>query len=194
MKRCFNAEIVTHRLESSVLSIMSDIMTDESKLKNHLAGFGAEKSSTKIETENQLKNMAEKILNLKNGKQNTLERYAEGKINRSAYSQKCREYDAEISQAKNERDQLLTAIPSLHKKDIVDASLEQYCSALRTRLYKCNDFDLKRRLLLDYIQQVVFTNGRIEMCGSVPIQLDAYADPDQSSEAREIKFSIPREE
>jgi hypothetical protein len=168
-------------------------MFDENKLKNYLIGFETSKNVTKSKVENKLEDMEQKILRLTNEKRDTLELYAKGNIERATYSKKCMEYDNEMRSVKNERSTLLATIPALHKKNTVDTSLEQYCNALETRFKKCADFNSKRQLLRDYIHQVVLTNGKIKVCGSVPVQLDAYTDPDQPSDAKEIKFSIPAE-
>jgi len=190
IKRCSNPEVVTHRLESCVLSMVSEIMVDEHKLKGHLVGFKIKKTSRKIRVESRLKNIEQKIVEIGANKRHVLALYAQGEVDRSEYSKRCLQHDQEISKAKNERKDLLSTMPALHQDDIVDASLKRYCNTLKTRFEGCTEFESKRQLLLDYIQQVAFNSGKVELHGSVPIHLKAYEDSEQTSEARKIDFSI----
>jgi hypothetical protein len=81
-------------------------------------------------------------------------------------------------------------MPGLHRRDIIESSLEQYCTNLKTRIEKSSDFDSKRQLLLDYIEKIVFVKETVEIHGSVSILLDAYRDHDQTSESGKIKFVL----
>jgi len=192
MKRCSNPQIYTHRLESAVQSIVEETMTNETKLKNHLIGHMDKPSTVKSEAQRKLKAIEQKLLDFTNRKREIVDLYAKGKINRAEYGKKCQQYDAAINEAKNTRTALLTMIPALHQKGTVESSVESYCNGLKSRLQNCADFDTRRQLMLNYIKQIVFARGKVEVHGSVPIQLGAYSDPDQSSEASEIRLVIER--
>jgi len=170
MKRCSNPEIKTERLETCVLSIVKEILSDEAKLKKYLVGVKTKKDNTKLKIESQLKALEQKILKLTGGKRDILERYAKGKIDRGVYSKRCKQYDVEISKTKDKRDELLTTVPTLHKKDTVEMNVGQYCNTLKNQFKKCTNFNTKRKFLQDHIEKVIFTHGRVSIVGSVPIQ------------------------
>ncbi|KKW19793.1 MAG: hypothetical protein UY63_C0006G0035 [Parcubacteria group bacterium GW2011_GWA2_51_10] len=193
MTRCSNPQIYTHLLEASVFSIVEEVMTNKNKLKDYIIGYKENRGSVRQEAENELKTIEQKISQLMLEKKDILEQYAKGQLNRDNYGRKCHEYDQKIDGVKTERNKLLSMVPALHKRSVVDTSIEKYCDAARTRLEKCADFDTKRQLLLDYLQKVAFVRGKVEVHGSVPIQLAAYSDPEQSSEAREVGFVIKSE-
>lgn len=64
------------------------------------------------------------------------------------------------------------------------------CETAKVRFERAKDFNSKRQFLLDFIENVEYDHGKIAVKGSVPIQLQAYKDPTQTSEAEKIEFSI----
>jgi site-specific DNA recombinase len=192
MKRCSNPQIYTHRLESAVQSIVEEIMTNETKLKDYLIGYADKPNVARAEAQRKLKAIEQKILDFTNCKKGVVDLYARGEINRAEYGKKCQQYDAAINAAKNTRTALLTMIPALHQKNTVESSVESYCNSLKSRLQNCADFDTRRQLMLNFVKQIVLTRGKVEVHGSIPIELSAYSDPDQSSEASEMRFVIEK--
>src|SRR3989338_1772861 len=85
---------------------------------------------------------------------------------------------------------VIKSVPLLHKKEIVDVSIRQFCSAAKARFEKCSNFDSKRQFLLEHIEKVVYQKYKVMIRGSVPIKLRTYADPDQTSEVSKIPFQI----
>lgn len=190
MKRCTNPQVFTHRLESCVWAMVQEVMTEPSKLQDCLIGYKPNSNSAKQQTQNQFKIIDQKVEQLSSAKKNAVELYATGELNRIEYSQQAQHYDSELKKAKNDRAQLLATVPGLHKRSIVEPSLRQYCNGLKARLENSDDFDSKRKFCLDYIEQIVFTEGRVRLYGTIQAELNAYADPEQTSEARKVPFVI----
>jgi len=74
---------------------------------------------------------------------------------------------------------------------VVDFSVAWNCKSTKSQLEKC-DLDLKRQFLLEYVEKIIFTKDKISLQGSIPILLDAYKDPEHTSDARKISFFIER--
>ncbi|OGG56698.1 hypothetical protein A3D71_02545 [Candidatus Kaiserbacteria bacterium RIFCSPHIGHO2_02_FULL_55_20] len=165
-------------------------MVNEDKLKTHLIGYKANNVGVKRKTENALRDIEQEISELAREKKDVLEQYAKGLLKRDIYGKKCDEYDQKIDAEKSERNKLLSTVPALHKKSVIDESVGKYCGSLKNRLEKCADFNARRQLLLDYLYKITFARGRVELHGSIPMHLDAYLDPEQTSEAKETKFVI----
>lgn len=41
--------------------------------------------------------------------------------------------------------------------------------------------------------KIIYSNDEVTVCGSVPVKLKAYEDPDQHTEVSKIDFNIPGE-
>ena len=95
-----------------------------------------------------------------------------------------------FSELKMDHKELVKIIPFLHKTQVIDVSINQYCESVRIQLEKCIDFETKRQFMLDYIEKIVYLNDTVEIHGSVPVKLKAYEDQDQSAETAKIEFCI----
>lgn len=113
-------------------------------------------------------------------------------MSREGYAKKAVLFDQEIKATKTEKSELINKIPALHQNDTVELSIENYCKSVKNKLGKSVDFNIKRQLMLEFIQKIIFTDGLVKVCGSIPVQLKAYEDPDQTSEASKIEFVIPQ--
>ncbi len=120
----------------------------------------------------------------------TIDKYADGKIDRSEYVKQCRQYDDQLMNLKMTKTKLLEQIPTLHKSEVVDASIRRYSESVKTRLLICADNNSKREFLKDYIREVIYDNTSVTIIGSIPVKLKAYHDPDQSSDASKIESKI----
>lgn len=116
--------------------------------------------------------------------------YTDGELDRDIYVKKNIECDYEINQLKNDRIELLKQIPLLHKKDLIDTSIKQFCETVRVRLEKCDDFEAKRQFLLDYVDKIVYWNEKVELHGSVPVKLKVYENGEHTTELAKIEFCI----
>lgn len=95
------------------------------------------------------------------------------------------EYDNEILALNAERLEISKKVPILHKADVIDLSVRQYCHTARMNFEKCKDFDSKRQFLLEYVEKIVYQNEDVAIYASVPIQ-----DGRDESEQSKIEFRI----
>ncbi len=138
------------------------------------------------------KSIEQKMAEYTKTKQNSLTAYARGEITHAEHSTKCKECDIEIAHLKEELRNLLANVPTLHRDNVVEANIERYTNTFKTRLAETNDFDSTRQLLRDYIKHIIFTRGNVEIHGAIPILLNAYSEPDQTSEVQfVIKSQVP---
>jgi hypothetical protein len=137
-----------------------------------------------------LKRIDELIKEIVLKKKRVIDLYASGTLNQRDYIEKNLEYDNEENKLKAERADLTGRIPLLHKTEVVDASIKQYCETMKVRLSRCNDFDTRRKFVLDYIEKIAYSNDCIVVYGSVPVKLKSY-DAKQPNEASKIEFKIP---
>jgi len=191
-ERCSNSEIIAHRLEASVLSLVKEIMTDDTKLKKYLFGFSnrTSKSVAKLRIEKQLKGLDQKLSEIAKSEKVLLDSYVRGNISRDEYALRSRNCDQEINKTKTRRMELMKQIPALHEGDVLERSIKYYCESVRTELEEATDFYSQREFIIKYISQIIFTNGNIELVGFIPIQLKTYNDSDQSSELSKVEFRI----
>lgn len=154
--------------------------------------FKRRTQGNQVKIENQLKSIDEKMEKLFQTKKRIVDLYACGELEKDGYTSKNLEYDNELNRLKGEKGELLKKIPLLHKKEVIDVSIEQYCDNAKTRFERCIDFETKRRFILDYIEKIIYENGKVEIHGSVPIKLKAYEDENQNTELAKIEFCIKR--
>lgn len=136
-----------------------------------------------------MKRIDELIKDIALKKKRVIDLYASGTLEQRGYIEKNLEYDNEENKLKAERTDLTKRIPLLHKTEVVDTSIKQYCEAAKTRLNRCNDFDARRKFVLDYIERIVYCNDNVSIYGSVPVRLKSY-EKDQPTESSKIEFKI----
>lgn len=100
------------------------------------------------------------------------------------------DFDNDLNRLRIERKELIAKIPLLHKKEVIDTSIKQYCESAKVRFEKCDDFETKRQFLLDHIKKVVYWDEEIELHGSVPVKLKVYEGKEQDIEMAKIEFCI----
>ena len=122
-----------------------------------------------------------------------LDLYATGSLSREEYTEKSREYDNEEYALRGKQIELHNQVPLLHKKELVDTSLAQYCETAKQQFKNLKDFTSKRQFLLDHIDRVIVAKNAISIYGYVSVRLKAYDDPDQPSDAGKIWFCIEQE-
>ncbi|MCC7356747.1 MAG: recombinase family protein [Candidatus Doudnabacteria bacterium] len=187
--RCNNPEVLTQLLDTCVMNMIEESMTDSSKLELCLTtNVGQLKNRKQIESK--LKENGKRIADLATKRKQTIDQYASGKINRAEYVKRCLSYDSELTNHNVNKAKLLNQVPSLHKEEVIEASIKRYCESVRSRLNLCNNSDKTREFLKDYIKEVIYNNTEVKVIGSIPIKLKAYDDPDQTSDASAIQFKI----
>lgn len=116
--------------------------------------------------------------------------YANSEIEKDAYITKNLEYDNEINKLKLEKIELVNKIPLLHKKEVIDMSMRQYCDGARIKFEKSDDFETKRQFLQNYILKIIYWNDKVELHGSVPVKLKIYGGKETNTELAKIEFCI----
>jgi site-specific DNA recombinase len=184
---CRNPEVLTHLLDGSVLDIIRETMTDPVELAKWV---DLPKNANHARTEKKLKDIELRMGRLTTERKRTIDLYASGKIDRAEYAKRCRRHDDGFGKAKSERSETLRRIPALHKKDLVDASIRQFCESVQAGLAAGNDDDTLRKLVKDHIGKIIYDHGRVIVLGSVPIRLRSREDAGQESEANKLPFKI----
>ncbi len=72
-------------------------------------------------------------------------------------------------------------------------SIEQFCERARLRYEKCIDFETRRQFLLDYIGEIKYRKDKVELRGSVPIELKAQEAKRSDAGFAQIEFCIQAE-
>jgi hypothetical protein len=183
--RCTGKEIVTGLLEDKVCELITEFMLDPKKLRSHIAVLKERKQDVQLRLRRKLRRADGKIENVRTKKQRVIELYAGGSIEREDYVRKSMSYDAKIALLNEERLEIVRQIPAIHKTDVVEASIKQFCRTAQLRFEKCTDFDTKRQFFLDYLDKVVYFEDQIAIHGSVPIEQDA-----EGEDKGRIEFKI----
>jgi len=98
--------------------------------------------------------------------------------------------DKKLHKLQLKRIKVIASIPLLHKKEVVDLNVRQFCDSAKAQFEKCANFESKRQFLLEHIEKVTYLKYGVTIHGSAPIKLRAYEDPDQTSEVSKIPFQI----
>lgn len=190
MTKCKNPEVLSKLLEACVFTMIQETMTNSGKLKKCMDLPRRKARTSQWRVENRLKEIERYISNLAEQRKSIIDLYASGTIDRPTYAERCQKHDNAISRAKTERSEIIKSIPALHKKDIVDVSIQQFCEAVKTRWAICKNYDLQRKFMLDFVEKIIYNNTNVTLIGSVPVKLKTYEDPDQPSEASKLEFRI----
>lgn len=184
--RCKNPEIAARLLENEVFNLIKNYMIDPKKLQSFL---NSTKASERLKSQMEIgiRKADQKIEDLKKDKKQTLNLYANGKLNRSEYTEKCLWLDNEVKKVKLEKDELITKIPNLQNEEIIDVSLRRYCETVRARLEKCSNFETKREFLLEYISEIIFVSGSITINSWIPVTTK---NDDGKQGENKLEFSI----
>jgi hypothetical protein len=189
VKKCHNKEIKSEILEAKTFTMIREWMLDPAKLRECMDFFRGKTQAAQLRVERRLKRIDELIKENTLKKKRVIDLYASGTLNQNGYVEKNLEYDNEENKLKAEREELTRRIPLLHKADVIDASMRQYCEMLKLRLEKSADFDAKRKFILDHVEKIVYNDDRVVLHGSVPIKIKSY-DKNQLAEAGKIEFKI----
>lgn len=190
IKKCTNKEIKSDILESRIFFMIQETMLSPYNLRECMDFFKRKAQANQLRMEKQLKLVDQNTLKLTVAKKRLVELYASEELEKDLYINKNLEYDNELNKLKSNRKELLAKIPLLHKKEIIDVSIKQYCESAKVKFAECSDFETRRNFLLDHVEKIVHMNDTIEIHGSVPVKLKAYDSPDQITELAKIEFCI----
>lgn len=189
-ERCKNPEVLAHLLENSVLNLVTEIMTSPTELIQYMNVPENKNKLTQTKLETKLKQLEEKVNAIEQTKKDTIDLYANNLISRETYGFRNQQLEKELLEIKAKRAELIKKVPDLHNKDIIQVSIQQYCESVKTRLAVCKSKDDIRELLQEYINKVLYNNTEVTIRGFIPINLKAYEDPDQTSDASRIEFNV----
>lgn len=190
LKLCDSKEVKSTIIEDHVFNLIREVLINPNKLRESMDFFKRRKQANQLRFEKQLKATDQQTEKIHTAKKRLVDLYANGEMERDAYVLKNLEYDNDLNRLKVERKELLGKIPLLHKKEVIDTSIKEYCEGAKARLEKGDDFNTKRQFLLDYIQNVIYWDDEIELRGFVPVKSKAYADGESRSELGKLDFRI----
>jgi site-specific DNA recombinase len=181
-----NRAIKAELLENRVLKMMNDVMADPERLQKCIGFFSKETQSDQIKIESEIKRTEQKVGQLEDKRKHTIDDYASGDMKKDSYVRKSQQLEDEINNLKSECMQLAKKIPLLHKTELINVSINEFCKTAKKRLEHCLDFNTKRQLFGDYAEKITFDNGRVDFHGSVPVNLSG----DGKSEEVKMAFCI----
>jgi site-specific DNA recombinase len=185
-KQCDTMQIDTRPLDVCVFEMMEKSVLEPTALKASMPSLRRDDTTRKQRIEKQVRELNQKIKDIKNKKGRIVDLYAAGDVDRGAYLKRITTYDMEAATLTAKRDELTKRTPAIHKPEIIDAAIQKYCDEVKKRFVALNDFDAKRRFLMDFISQITYRNDRVTVHGSAPVG--------KSSIDFEIKLKIDRAE
>ncbi len=190
LKLCNSKEVKSPIIEDHVFDLIKNILINPSKLRDSMDFFKRRKQANQLKFDKQLKATDVQTEKIHTAKKRLVDLYANGEMEREAYVLKNLEYDNDLNRLKIERKELLAKIPLFHKKEVIDTSIKEYCEGARARLEKSDDFNAKRQFLLDYIQNVIYWDDRIELRGFVPVKSKSSNDERNQTDLGKLEFRI----
>lgn len=184
---CKSPEVITTILETKVFSMIKETMLDVPRLKACMDFFKKDYRSDQKRVEWKLLRLDRKLQDIEKRKKRAIDGYISGQLAHEEYVKQNLELDQELLQAKLKKEELLQTIPLLHKKELVEMSIRQFCDNAKIRLEKCRDFASKRDFLLDHIEQIIYQRSKVSIIGSVPVRV---SDRSDQSDTSKIEFRI----
>ena len=173
MVRCRNSQVKAEFLEECVFEMIGDIVLDPKRIREHMDFFKEKGRKAQMKLEGRLKSIEAGITEIGDEKRRIIDIYASGHLTREDYVKKSLKYDNDVNELKRQRANLVARIPLLHKAEVIDTSINQFCEAARVRFRERLDFAAKRQFLLDYVEKVVFLHDKVTLYGSVPVAATA---------------------
>jgi hypothetical protein len=110
----------------------------------------------------------EELRTVEQQKRRIVDVYASGDLSRDAYVRKNRELDAIVESLRTRSKDLEGGAAFRGKKQSIDRTLVQFCSAARAQFELCANSESVRQFLLDHLEKVVLLNDRVTLNGRVP--------------------------
>jgi hypothetical protein len=131
IKRCHNPQIKGSLAEGRVLAMVRGVLLDPAKLRRHVDFYkeDARKAETRIEQE--LRSIDDQLRTVEQQKHRFVDVYASGDLSRDAYVRKNRELNAIVESLRTRSKDLEGSAASLGKRQVIDRTLVQFCSAAR---------------------------------------------------------------
>lgn len=166
---CTLPEVRTYLIEDALFKVFKTILQESNILKQHVDFFKKKGNVHQIKIQKDIEKCNKNLEKIKNLKKNLVELYVSEEIDKEIYINKNLSYDNEINRQTLLKQELLSTIPLLHKKDVVEQSIVHFSNSLRTDYDGLSDFDSKRNFVLKYIDKVVYKRKAFEVYGKIPI-------------------------
>lgn len=171
-----NPEINSQVLESCVWDMVKETLAEPEKLYSCISFLKRKKRANHIKTERQLKELGEKIHTFAAQKKRIVDIYASGDLEREDYLKRTSGYDRDIENLKASRQGLLRYIPLFQEPALIQATAANYSKELQGQFDICDDFDSKRKFLLDHITKVSYyrkskAHMKVSVHGAMPIKV-----------------------
>ncbi len=176
VKHCKASEVATHILEDKVFEIMNEYFTKTKKLKTCMDFFKQRRRTDERRVGQRMKRIEEREKTIEDEKQKLIDDYAIGKISQKKYIDRNIKLDQRLYKVKNKKAELLEKIPLLHKKEVVELNMRQFCDNAKLKLERCKSFEDKRKLITDYIEKIIYKKYHVTIIGSMPIVADGRRD------------------
>lgn len=192
-----NPEIDSRVLELCVMDMIRKEMLDSENLQEHLETFNSNSQDKAAKSKKELGKISARITQIKAQKERILDLYASGGLEQEEYMRRIRNYESEIELLQKEQNELIKNMPAIQSNELIEESLNEYCKQIKLEFKKCNDFESKRKFLLDHIKKVSYcriseNEDAIKLQGSIPIKLEGIKTCRQSENLAKIKFEIER--
>lgn len=187
--RCIAPQIKAEVLENKVLEMIDKILTDETKIRDHIEFFDKKVKTNQLKIEEKLKHIDEKIEKINLHKRHILDLYAVQELDKETYMSKNTEFDININRLKLEKSELLKKIPLLHKTEIVDISIKDFCNKAKARFEQSVDIETKRKFFSEFIESIIYNKQKVQITGSIPVKLKSYSN-DETTELAKLEFCI----
>ena len=171
IRRCATREIKAQYLEDQVFALVRAFMFNPEKIRRCMVFFKGRTKTAQGRLERELRSIEARIQLVGEQKRRIIEVYALGDLSKDAYTRKSLGYDNDILKLKKQRSDILKRIPLLHKTDLIDASIREYCETAEARFRGCVDFETRRQFLIDFVEKVEFSNDRLAVYGAVPVKV-----------------------
>jgi len=194
IRRCNMREIKAKFLEAQVFVLIASYMFNPDKIRGCMAFF-TETKTAQLRLEREMKRIEQRIQRIGEQKNRIIEVYTLGDLSKDGYTKKSLGYDNDILKLNKRRSDILKRIPLLHKTDVLDASIREYCETAKARFQECDDFETKRQFLLDFVEKVEFSDHRLAVYGAVPVKVKPEHEGSEhviDAETNKIAFCIER--
>ncbi len=185
-----NPEIDTRVLDSSVLEITNDLLEDPKKLMDHIEALNNTGDLNKTKLAKDIKDIETKIRTIGKQKARIIDLYSLGDLRREEYVKRITTYESGVNDLQDKRNELIQHLPLFQAPQIIERSVVKFCRTAKAKFAKCEEFDSKRKFLLEFITKVEYHRNEIgddyiRLFGTIPVQV---TDKDEVN----IEFAVMR--
>jgi site-specific DNA recombinase len=188
IRRCHGKEIRAELLEAKVFGMIENVVLNPNKLRDHMPFFAEDHRAVSRRRDRKLVRISTQLLDVEERKKRIIEVYASGDLSNDDYIARNRAYDAEATELRHQKAELMQSTPLLDQQDAVEACISQFCEDANARLKRCHDFVSQRQFLLDHVEKVTFIDDKVTIHGSVAVTATGRASAE--TEACKLEFRI----